>query len=97
MSGKRIGTITIHEDTLLLGEIVGDVILCDGRLEVKGKIMGNLIVRSGVCRHMGIIRGNLSNEKGDVEVFGTIHGKIITRNGYTYVNPGSKVGNILAC
>ena len=41
---------------------------------------------------LGIIRGSLENEKGDVEVFGTVHGKVVTKNGYTYVNPGSKVG-----
>jgi predicted phosphodiesterase len=43
---------------------------------------------------LGIVRGNLKNESGDVEVFGTVHGKVITKNGYTYVNPGSKVGSI---
>jgi len=97
LDGKRIGSVTIHDDTVLLGEVLGDVILYGGHLEIKGKIMGNLVVRSGTCRHMGIVKGNLVNERGDVEVFGTIHGKIIAKNGYTYVNPGSKVGNILTC
>ena len=91
---KHIGSITIFEDALLVGEVYGDVILNSGHLEVKGKILGNLFVRKGTCRVLGIVRGNLENEHGDVEVFGTIAGKIITKTGYTYVNPGSKVGAI---
>src|SRR5689334_11212413 len=94
LDGKRMGSITVFEDTLLLSEIVGDVILNSGHLELKGKVLGNLYVRKGTCRMAGIIRGNLENERGDVEVFGTVHGKVVTKNGYTYVNPGSKIGAI---
>jgi hypothetical protein len=94
LDGKRMGSVTVFEDTLMLGEVVGDVILNSGHLELKGKVLGNLFVRKGTCRMMGIVRGNLENEKGDVEVFGAVHGKVITKNGYTYVNPGSKVGSI---
>jgi hypothetical protein len=43
---------------------------------------------------LGIIRGNLVNEQGDVEIFGTVHGKVVTRAGYTYINPDSKVGGV---
>lgn len=94
VDGKKVGSITVYEDTLLLGEILGDVILYGGYLEVKGKILGNVVVRGGNCRHFGIIRGSLINEMGDVEVFGSVHSKILTKSGYTYVNPGSKVGPI---
>ncbi|MEW6603365.1 MAG: hypothetical protein AB1351_01600 [Thermoproteota archaeon] len=94
LDGKRMGSVTVFEDTLMLAEIVGDVILNSGHLELKGKVLGNLFVRKGTCRMLGIVRGNLVNEKGDVEVFGTVHGKLITKSGYTYVNPGSKVGAI---
>ncbi len=92
LDGKRVGSVTIFEDTIMLGEIVGDVILNSGYLEFKGKILGNLLVRSGTCRMLGIVRGNLVNEQGDVEIFGTVHGKVVTKSGYTYSNPGSKVG-----
>jgi hypothetical protein len=92
LDGKRVGSVTIFEDTIMLGEVVGDVILNTGHLEFKGKILGNLFVRTGTCRMLGIIRGNLVNEKGDVEIFGTVHGKVVTKSGYTYINPGSKVG-----
>jgi hypothetical protein len=94
LDGKRMGSITVFEDTLMLAEVVGDVILNIGHLELKGRVLGNLFVRNGTCRMLGIVRGNLVNEKGDVEVFGTVHGKLITKSGYTYVNPGSKVGVI---
>ena len=94
VDGKRMGSVTVFEDTLMLAEVVGDVILNNGHLELKGKVLGNLFVRNGTCRMLGIIRGNLENEKGDVEVFGTVHGKVVTKSGYTYVNPGSKVGGI---
>jgi len=94
VDGKRMGSFTVFEDTLMLAEVVGDVILNNGHLELKGKVLGNLYVRKGTCRMLGIVRGNLENEKGDVEVFGTVHGKVVTKNGYTYVNPGSKVGLI---
>lgn len=94
LDGKRIGSVTVFEDTLLLAEVIGDVILNSGHLELKGKVLGNLYVRKGTCRILGIIRGSLENEKGDVEVFGTVHGKVVTKSGYTYVNPGSKVGAI---
>ena len=94
LDGKRMGSITVFEDTLMLAEVVGDVILNIGHLELKGKVLGNLFVRNGTCRMLGIVRGNLVNEKGDVEVFGTVHGKLITKSGYTYSNPGSKVGAI---
>lgn len=94
VDGKRMGSVTVFEDTLMLAEIVGDVILNSGHLELKGKVLGNLFVREGTCRMLGIVRGNLENEKGDVEVFDTMHGKVITKSGYTYVNPGSKVGSI---
>ena len=94
VDGKRMGSVTVFEDTLMLAEVVGDVILNSGHLELKGKVLGNLFVREGTCRMLGIVRGNLENERGDVEVFGTVHGKVITKNGYTYVNPGSKVGSI---
>jgi hypothetical protein len=94
LDGKRMGSVTVFEDTLMLAEVVGDVILNNGHLELKGKVLGNLFVRNGTCRMLGIIRGNLENEKGDVEVFGTVHGKVVTKSGYTYVNPGSKVGSI---
>jgi hypothetical protein len=94
VDGRRMGSVTVFEDTLMLAEVVGDVILNNGHLELKGKVLGNLFVRKGTCRMLGIIRGNLENELGDVEVFGTVHGKVITKNGYTYVNPGSKVGGI---
>jgi hypothetical protein len=94
IDGKRMGSVTIFEDTLMLAEVVGDVIVNSGHLEFKGKVLGNLFVRKGTCRMLGIVRGNLENEKGDVEVFGAVHGKVITKNGYTYVNPGSKVGFI---
>jgi hypothetical protein len=94
VESKRMGSVTVFEDTLLLGEVVGDVILNSGHLELKGKVLGNLYVRKGTCRVPGIVRGNLENEKGDVEVFGAVHGKMITKSGYTYVNSGSKVGSI---
>lgn len=94
LDGKRMGSVTVFEDTLMLGEVVGDVILNTGHLELKGKVLGNLFVRKGTCRMLGIVRGNLVNERGDVEVFGTVHGKIITKSGYTYVNPGSKAAAI---
>ncbi|MEP0826047.1 MAG: hypothetical protein HRF40_11225 [Nitrososphaera sp.] len=94
LDGKRMGSVTVFEDTLMLAEIFGDVIVNSGHLELKGKVLGNLFVRKGTCRMLGIIRGNLVNERGDVEVFGTVHGKLITKSGYTYVNPGSKVGAI---
>lgn len=91
LDGKRVGSVTIFEDTLMLGEVLGDVILNGGHLEFKGKILGNLLVRSGTCRMLGIVRGNCVNEQGDVEIFGTVHGKVVTKSGYTYINPGSKV------
>ncbi|HXG05909.1 MAG TPA: hypothetical protein VNI77_01115 [Nitrososphaera sp.] len=94
LDGKRMGSVTVFEDTLMLAEIFGDVIVNSGHLELKGKVLGNLFVRKGTCRMMGIVRGNLVNESGDVEVFGAVHGKLITKTGYTYVNPGSKVGAI---
>jgi hypothetical protein len=94
VDGKKRGSMTIFEDTLMLGEVFGDIILNQGHLELKGKVLGNVHVRKGSCRVLGIIRGNLENESGDVEVFGTVVGKIITKCGYTYVNPGSKVGSI---
>ena len=94
IDGRHIGSVTIFEDALVVGEIYGDIILNSGHLELKGKVLGNLYVRKGSCRMSGIVRGNLENERGDVEVFGTVAGKIITKNGYTYVNPGSKVGSI---
>jgi hypothetical protein len=94
VDGKRMGSVTVFEDTLMLAEVVGDVILNSGHLELKGRVLGNLFVRKGTCRMLGIVRGNLENEMGDVEVFGAVHGKVITKNGYTYVNPGSKVGGI---
>ncbi|HXV45294.1 MAG TPA: hypothetical protein VD736_01330 [Nitrososphaera sp.] len=94
VDGKRMGSVTVFEDTLMLAEVVGDVILNCGHLELKGKVLGNLFVRKGTCRMLGIVRGNLENEMGDVEVFGAVHGKVITKSGYTYVNPGSKVGAI---
>lgn len=94
VDGKRMGSVTVFEDTLMLAEVVGDVILNSGHLELKGKVLGNLFVRKGTCRMLGIVRGNLENERGDVEIFGTVHGKVVTKNGYTYVNPGSKVGSI---
>src|SRR5437588_7822900 len=94
VDGKRRGSVTIFEDTLLVGEVFGDVILNQGHLELKGKVLGNVHVRKGSCRVLGIIRGSLENESGDVEIFGTVVGKIITKSGYTYVNPGSKVGSI---
>ena len=94
LDGKRVGTVTIFEDTLILTEVVGDVILNAGHLEFKGKVLGNMLVRKGTCRMLGIIRGNLVNEQGDVEIFGTVHGKVVTRAGYTYINPESKVGGV---
>ena len=94
LDGKRVGTVTIFEDTLMLSEVVGDVILNAGHLEFKGKVLGNMLVRKGTCRMLGIIRGNLVNEQGDVEIFGTVHGKVVTRAGYTYINPESKVGGV---
>ena len=94
LDGKRVGTVTVFEDTLMLSEVVGDVILNQGHLEFKGKVLGNMLVRKGTCRMLGIIRGNLVNEQGDVEVFGTVHGKVVTRSGYTYINPDSKVGGV---
>jgi hypothetical protein len=94
LDGKRVGSVTIFEDTMMLGEVVGDVILNNGHLEFKGKILGNLLVRVGTCRMLGIVRGNLVNEQGDVEIFGTVHGKVVTKSGYTYINPGSKVGAV---
>ena len=94
IDGKHMGSVTIFEDALIVGEIFGDVILNSGHLELKGKVLGNVYVRKGTCRLFGIVRGNLENEKGDVEVFGTVVGKVITKTGYTYVNPGSKVGTI---
>jgi hypothetical protein len=94
LDGKRVGTVTVFEDTLMLSQVVGDVILNAGHLEFKGKILGNMLVRKGTCRMLGIIKGNLVNEQGDVEIFGTVHGKVVTRAGYTYINPGSKVGEV---
>lgn len=94
LDGKRMGSVTVFENTLLIGEVIGDVILNSGHLELKGKILGNLYVRKGTCRMLGIVRGNIENERGDVEIFGAVHGKVVTKNGYTYINPGSKVGII---
>jgi hypothetical protein len=94
LDGKRVGTVTVFEDTLMLTEVVGDVILNAGHLEFKGKILGNMLVRKGTCRMLGIIKGNLVNEQGDVEIFGTVHGKVVTKAGYTYINPESKVGGV---
>lgn len=94
LDGKRTGTVTFGEDGILIGEVLGDVIVNAGYLELKGTVLGNLLVRGGSCRLTGIIKGNAVNEKGDLEVFGTVHGKVITKLGYTYVNPGSRVGGI---
>ena len=94
LDGKRVGTVTIFEDTLMLTEVVGDVILNAGHLEFKGKVLGNMLVRKGTCRMLGIVQGNLVNEQGDVEIFGTVHGKVVTRAGYTYINPDSRVGGV---
>jgi hypothetical protein len=68
VDSKRMSSVTVFEDTLLLGEVVGDVILNSGHLELKGKVLGNLYVRKGTCRMLGIVRSNLENEKDDVEV-----------------------------
>lgn len=54
VESKRMGSLTVFEDTLLLGEVVGDVILNSGHLELKGKVLGNLCVRKGTCRVLGI-------------------------------------------
>lgn len=94
LDGKRTGTVTFEEDGMLIGEVLGDVIVNRGTLELKGKVLGNVLVRGGTCRLYGIVRGNAVNERGDLEVFGAVHGKVITKAGYTYVNPGSSVGSI---
>ena len=94
LDGKRVGTVTVFEDTLMLTEVVGDVILNGGHLEFKGKVLGNMLIRNGTCRMSGIIKGNLVNEQGDVEIFGTVHGKVVTKAGYTYINPESKIGGV---
>ena len=94
IDGKRTGSATFDEDGMLIGEVVGDVIVNSGYLELKGKVLGNVLVRGGSCRLTGIVRGNVVNEKGDLEVFGAVHGKVITKTGYTYINPESKVGGV---
>ena len=94
LDGKRTGTVTFDEDGMLIGEVLGDIIVNSGYLELKGKVLGNVLVRGGSCRLTGIVKGNAVNERGDLEVFGTVHGKVITKLGYTYVNPGSRVGAI---
>jgi cytoskeletal protein CcmA (bactofilin family) len=94
LDGKRVGTVTFEEDGMLMGEVLGDVIVNKGYLELKGKVLGNVLVRGGSCRLTGIVKGNAVNEKGDLEVFGAVHGKVITKVGYTYVNPGASVGGI---
>ncbi|AIF85347.1 hypothetical protein NTE_03318 [Candidatus Nitrososphaera evergladensis SR1] len=94
LDGKRVGTVTFEEDGMLIGEVLGDVIVNGGYLELKGKVLGNVLVRGGSCRLTGIVKGNAVNEKGDLEVFGAVHGKVISKLGYTYVNPGAAVGGI---
>lgn len=94
LDGKRVGSVTFDEEGILIGEVVGDVIVNSGYLELKGTVLGNLLVRGGSCRLTGLVKGNVVNEKGDVEVFGTVHGKVITKTGYTYINPESKVGGV---
>ncbi len=94
LDGKRIGSVTFDEEGMLIGEVVGDVIVNSGYLELKGNVLGNVLVRGGSCRLTGIVKGNVVNEKGDLEVFGAVHGKVITKTGYTYINPGSKVGGV---
>lgn len=53
VESKRMGSLTVFEDTLLLGEVVGDVILNSGHLELKGKVLGNLCAQGHVqdARH----------------------------------------------
>ena len=94
LDGKRVGTVTFEEDGMLIGEVLGDVIINKGYLELKGKVMGNVLVRGGSCRLTGIVKGNAVNEKGDLEIFGAVLGKVITKLGYTYINPGAAVGGV---
>lgn len=76
---KQIGKVIIETDTMITGEIEGDVIVLSGaKLDLVAPVKGDVtLMKFSKATIRGQICGNLYDEGAEIELSSTVKGKII--------------------
>jgi cytoskeletal protein CcmA (bactofilin family) len=73
-SGTRQGPVTVTEDAIIDGVVIGDVFVTkDTHLELRGVVIGDLIIEEGSAAVVhGTVQGAMINRGGKVEIYGAV-------------------------
>ncbi|WP_216828184.1 hypothetical protein [Alkalihalobacterium elongatum] len=76
---NQAGTVFIETDTMLIGEVNGDVVVLPGaKLDLTAKVKGNVTLKKfAIASIRGQIEGNLYNEGARIELISEVKGEII--------------------
>lgn len=93
IEGKLERNITIDEDTILKGMIVGDVVvLGSAEFVLRGMMEGNLSIRENTTVYLnGTVNGDVINNGGSLEVYETINGRLFRERGNTFIDGNAVV------
>ncbi|MDE5416261.1 MAG: hypothetical protein LPK26_21645 [Bacillaceae bacterium] len=78
---NQTGTVVIETDTMLMGEVNGNVIVLPGaKLDLEAKVTGDVTLKKfSVASIRGQINGNLYNEGARIELIRGVRGEVINR------------------
>ncbi|MEB1809865.1 MAG: hypothetical protein LPK26_21660 [Bacillaceae bacterium] len=81
VSEKQFGDVIIEADTMLLGEVEGNVtVLAGAKLDLLARVKGDLnLKKHSQASIRGPIEGNLYNEGANVELLAAIMGEVIRK------------------
>ncbi len=81
MSEKQFGDVVIEADTMLLGEVDGNVtVLAGAKLDLLARVKGDISLKKhSQASIRGPIEGNLYNEGANVELLAAIMGEVIRK------------------
>jgi hypothetical protein len=90
-TGTVEASLTLNEDALIEGVVIGDVVVsAPASLDLHGLVTGDLVVEAGASvRVHGRVRGLVTNLGGELDVFGAIGALIGT--GSTHLAAGALV------
>ncbi|OIJ14337.1 hypothetical protein BKP37_08285 [Anaerobacillus alkalilacustris] len=81
--GKQKGDILIEVDSMVTGEVTGDIVVLPGaHLDLSASVEGNVtLMRHSKASIRGPINGNLYDEGGTIELFSIISGDVVKSYG----------------
>lgn len=80
--------VTIKEDTVLKGMIVGNVNVIEyTEFHLRGTVVGNLNINENTLVILrGTVNGDVVNNGGKLEIYGMINGRLFKESGETFID-----------